>query len=354
LAALRPLLEARGAKAEREPPPTRALDVAAPAAAGFVARSRAARRLVDAIARAAESDQAVLILGEPGAGKERAARAIHAASRRRGGPFLVLDCATVPEALLEVELFGARAGAFTDCVEDRAGILAGAEGGTVLIDEVAAAPAAVQAKLLRVLSSGRCRRVGDECETALDVRFLASCRGGLEEEVEAGRFREDLYFRLRGSAVEVPPLRDRPEDLEPLLDTFLREGGGSPPSLARGALERLRELPWPGNVRELKNLAARMRLDGVRVITAEILERLLAQPKTETLFPRSLLARSDWPALRDRLERDYIVHHLRRLRGDTRALAEFLGIRRQQLYRKCGRLGVRVAELRSKEGSAGG
>jgi DNA-binding NtrC family response regulator len=290
-----------------------------------------------------------LIHGETGTGKELVARIIHEESPRKRGPFHVLDSATIPAGLLESELFGARAGAFTGIEEDRPGLLALAEGGTILVDEIAGATLEVQAKLLRVLSSGRARPLGAEEDRPVDVRFLVSTSRDLEVEVREGRFREDLYYRIRGIVVELPPLRDRPEDLEDLARSLTSDGRSPPPALGRGVVESLRKREWPGNVRELANLLDRARLESPGVITLDAIETAGREPATTTIFPRNLLAGEGLEDLKDHLERDYVVHHFHRLRGNAKALAGFLHLSRRQLYRRCQKLGILLRALRRKK-----
>jgi DNA-binding NtrC family response regulator len=292
--------------------------------------------------RIRDSDLPVLIEGETGTGKEMIARIIHEESRRSAGPFVAVDCAAIPEALADAELHGARAGAFTDARTDRPGLIAAAAGGTLLVDEVARMPLALQGKLLRTVAEGKYRRVGDEAESSAAARFLFTSSLDVEEEARAGRLRRDLLHRIQVLRVRVPPLRERREDIPLLVERLLEEGSVPPPVLGKGVLERLRELPWPGNVRELHNALARLSLEGSRRISLEALEAWAAGGSAPDLFPRRLLEREGLPALKESLEREYVLHHLERLRGDTAALSRFLGISRLQLYRRCHRLGIRL------------
>ncbi len=322
---------------------------AAPSArAGLATRSRAMRKLAATLERLRESDLPVLIRGETGTGKELVARIIHQESRRAGAPFLVVDCSAIPSSLLEVELFGARAGSFTDLREDRRGILSLAAGGTVLIDEIGELTLELQAKLLRVISERSVRPLGSEREERLDVRFLFSTARDLEEEMEKGRFRRDLFHRIDVVSVPVPPLRERPEDLEDLVTTFLGEVGSEPPRLGPGVIDRLRTHPWPGNVRELRNLLARLRVEDASRIDRESVEAVLGDPETTTVFPRNLLAGETLPGLQERLERDYLVYHIRRLKFETQALCRFLRLGRRQFYRRLERLRISLRKERQK------
>jgi DNA-binding NtrC family response regulator len=318
------------------------------------------RRLVESLDRLRFEDAPVLICGETGSGKELAARILHQESRRAGKPFLVVDAAAIPEALIEVELFGARAGAFTGSEEDRDGMLARAAGGTVLVEGVAELPLTAQAKLLRVLSAGAFRPLGGEEERPLEARFLFSSARDLAREVEAGRFRRDLLHRIDVVRLELPPLRERSADLPALVEVLLAEAfaesgaqraGAAPPRVERSALDRLTAWPWPGNVRELKNLLTRILIDRPAAIRRTEVERALADPETgTTLFPAHLLSQERLRPLKRRLERDYIVFHLRRLRGDSAALCRFLGLSPRQLYRRTSELKIDLRRERRRGG----
>ncbi len=320
-----------------------------PARKGLVAHSRAMQKLVALLDRLKETDLPVLITGETGTGKEMVARIIHRESGRSGGPFLVVDCAAIPAGLIEAELFGAKAGAFTDLQADRRGILSLASGGTVLIDGIAEAGLEFQAKLLRVLSERTLRPLGGDREESINVRFLFASSRDLGKEAREGRFRKDLFHRLNVIAIPVPPLGERWEDFPELIRNFIAEGTGEPPAVDPGVIERLRKRPWPGNVRELKNVLARLRLESPRRIGMETLARVLSEPDTTTaVFPRALMDGNPLSVLQDRLARDYMLHHLRRLRGDVDALCKFLGLRRRQLYRHLERLKISLKAERAK------
>ncbi|WP_240360238.1 sigma 54-interacting transcriptional regulator [Pyxidicoccus caerfyrddinensis] len=215
-------------------------------------------RLFELLRRLASSPIPVLIHGETGAGKENAAWAVHHWSPRAQRPFIALNCSALPESLVESELFGAERGAFSGAVASRAGLLERASGGTLFLDEVAELPLSVQAKLLRALDQQRITRLGDSRERAVDLRIVAATHRVLADEVKAGRFRQDLFFRLSASVVTLPPLRNRPRELPLLATRFLQEAlarvGRTAPRISAAAMEVLRAHPWPGNVRELKNV----------------------------------------------------------------------------------------------------
>ncbi|MDC0712550.1 sigma 54-interacting transcriptional regulator [Stigmatella sp. ncwal1] len=214
-------------------------------------------RLYELIRRLAASELPVLILGETGAGKENAAFALHHWSRRTGKPFVALNCATIAEPLAESELFGHEKGAFTGAAAPKPGLLETAEGGTVFLDEVGELPLAAQAKLLRALETQRILRVGSTKEREIDIRVVAATHRNLEKEVETGRFRKDLFFRLGAASVVLPPLRDRPDEVGVLARRFLTQACAAharpPLALSPAFLEALGRYDWPGNVRELKN-----------------------------------------------------------------------------------------------------
>jgi DNA-binding NtrC family response regulator len=225
--------------------------------AAFLGEAPSVCRVRAMIERIRDTDAPVFIAGESGTGKELAAKTIHETGRRRSGPFVAVNCAAIPEALLESELFGHARGSFTGAVRDKAGLVEEASGGTFFLDEIGDLPVALQSKLLRVLEERRIRRVGETRPRAVDVRFISATNKDLDREVERGRFRQDLYFRLKIIAIDLPPLRERPEDARLLLHHFLEEYArsmGRPrPFVSPVALEMLLRYPWPGNVRELQN-----------------------------------------------------------------------------------------------------
>jgi two-component system response regulator AtoC len=226
----------------------------------LVAESEPMRQALDVVARVAGHATTVLITGESGTGKEVIARAIHRASPRAGGPFVAVNCAAIPEALLESELFGHVRGAFTGAAADKPGLFEQADGGTLLLDEVGEMPLPLQAKLLRVLQDKEVRRVGDQRTRTVDVRVLAATAKNLEAESTRNAFRADLFYRLNVVKVALPPLRDRRADIAPLARYFmerLAERFGRRVTLADAAIEWLEAQPWPGNVRELEHLLER-------------------------------------------------------------------------------------------------
>jgi len=230
--------------------------------AGFVANSAAMQRVLAVVERVAQSDAPVLITGETGTGKGAIARAVHGESHRAAAPFVAINCAALPDQLLESELFGHVKGAFTGAIADRAGLFADAAGGTVLLDEIGEMAPALQAKLLHVIESGTVRPLGATKERAIDVRILAATHRDLRQRIADGAFREDLLYRLDVVAIEIPPLRARRDDIPLLLEHFLGEArarntGAVARAFSRDALARLLAYRWPGNVRELAHVVER-------------------------------------------------------------------------------------------------
>ncbi|MEZ4387716.1 MAG: sigma-54 dependent transcriptional regulator [Candidatus Krumholzibacteriia bacterium] len=303
----------------------------------LVGDAPATRALRDLIAKVAPSEATVLIRGESGVGKEVVARAVHRGSPRRDGPFVAVNCAAIAETLLESELFGHRKGAFTGADRDREGLFESAQGGTLFLDEIGEAGPGVQAKLLRVLEERRLNRVGDPREREVDVRVLAATNRPLEDAIKAGQFREDLFYRLLVFPVDVPPLRERTEDIAPLARHFLRRLGRPETALPDATLTRLRTHGWPGNVRELRNLIERAHiLAGAEPITdahVQLDPRRPSATDADTLEPGTDL---DLDANARRLIRAAI----KRAGGNKTLAAELLGITRRTLYSRLKLLGL--------------
>jgi len=300
------------------------------------------RQLREQVALAAPTNGRVLIFGENGTGKELVARAIHGLSRRRAGPFVEVNCAAIPEELIESELFGHVKGAFTGAVADRHGKFEQADGGTIFLDEIADMSLKTQAKALRVLQEQVVERVGSTSRTAVDVRILAATNKDLPTEIKSGRFREDLYFRLNVVPIFVPPLRDRRADIPLLADHFMaefaHEYGRRPKSFAAEALAGLRNYAWPGNVRELRNVIERL----VIMVT----EDEIAAPDVAFLngqVATAIAPLSDGLTLqqaREQFERDYILRVLADHSGNISRTADVLGVERSNLYRKMRSFGI--------------
>ncbi|NBC17396.1 MAG: AAA domain-containing protein [Bacteroidetes bacterium] len=226
---------------------------------GIVGRSQALMNVIDRVRQVARTDITVLVEGESGVGKELIAEAIHELSPRRHEAFVIVNCGAIPEGLIESELFGAEKGAYTGATEQRTGYFEDADGGTVFLDEIGEMPQAAQVRLLRVLESGQFSRVGSSQVRTTDTRIIAATNKDLAEEVQAGRFREDLYYRLSTVLIDIPPLRERKEDILPIFERFLhryaQKYNSSHRELDQSAIELLQRYHWPGNVRELRNVA---------------------------------------------------------------------------------------------------
>lgn len=312
---------------------------------GIIGQSRPMQRVFDSVQQVARARGPVLIVGESGVGKELVARAIHREGERRDGPFVPVNCASVPENLLESEFFGHESGAFTGAVKAREGLLAAADGGTVLLDEVGELPTSLQVKLLRVLQEGRVRRVGATHEVPLNIRVLAATNRDLEEDMAVGRFRKDLYFRLATFVIDVPPLAERGGDIELLAAHFLscHTGTRGAPSLegfSESVLERLRSYDFPGNVRELENIVEH----AATFCRGSLIELADLPPRVHTDRERS--PRSGLPAALlnngslltlDELATRYVRHVLEATQDNKRRAAKLLGISRQTLYRYLAR-----------------
>lgn len=298
-----------------------------PSLAAIIGQSQAVNSIRQSIRRAAATNSTVLIMGESGTGKELVARAIHASSPRAGGPLIVINMAAVPETLVESELFGHAKGAFTSAVQQRVGRFEQANHGTLFIDEIGDFPLHMQPKLLRVVEDGLVSPLGSEVDVRVDVRLVAATSRPLMKLVRSGEFREDLYYRLNVIAIELPPLRQRREDIEPLVQHFLKQFAKNPAMDTRTVspelMQRLETLPWPGNIRQLRNC----------------LERMCVMSASEELTPADLpvemigeepVAAGDLRSM----ERSAILDTLKRFDGNRTRAAESLGISVRTLQRR--------------------
>ena len=311
-------------------------------ASGLVGSSIAMKQLWETVQRvAASSTGRILLLGESGTGKAVVARAIHQQSPRAERAFVEINCAALPEQLIEAELFGAEKGAYTGAHQKRTGLVSLAHGGTLFLDEIGELPLALQAKFLHFLENGDYRPVGATTSQTSDVRVVAATNRSLEEEVRAGRFREDLFFRLNVIELTIPPLRERGEDLGELLDVFIeaqaREEGCRPIAVPPDTLERLSAYSWPGNVRELRNLVERLTIlhPGQRIRPGQLPAEF--QPATDT--PPSPRGTSLEAHLQD-TEREMIQQALEQTDGHKGRAAEQLGMSRHAFKRRLQRLGL--------------
>jgi two-component system, NtrC family, response regulator AtoC len=321
----------------------------------------AMRRLHDLAAKVAESDISVLILGETGVGKEIMAKVVHARSKRAGKPFLALNCGAFTQELLESELFGHERGAFTGAIARKPGLLETVQGGTIFLDEVGELALETQVKLLRVLEERRLRRVGGLEPIAFDARFLAATNRDLEQAIREGSFREDLYYRLNGFALLIPPLRERKREIPTLAETFAqdalrREGSHAEPHISDRAMEALTEYAWPGNVRELKNVMERavVLADGASIDLQHLpMEKLtspvifgasrpsvhappppIPQADRTPVGPPPLPSAKVLRAKVASVERDEIIAALEKVGGNQSRAAELLGMSRKSLLRR--------------------
>jgi DNA-binding NtrC family response regulator len=313
----------------------------------MIGAGAAMRRLQDLIRRAAPSEGRVLVTGANGSGKELVARAIHQQSRRATGPFVKLNCAAVPAELIESELFGHERGAFTGAVAARKGKFELADGGTLFLDEVGDMPAAMQAKLLRVLQEGEFERVGGSATLKVDVRVVAATNKDLGAEVAAGRFREDLFYRLNVVPIHLPPLRERGEDIPELAARFLAEAcarnGRRPMRFDRAALAALQAHDYPGNVRELRNVVERIAIlaDGPELGADEVAAALPGSRR-----PRADRYRegAGFHGLVEEAEREIILGALAANGENVSETARALGLERSHLYKKMRALGLKRGE----------
>ena len=311
----------------------------------MVGESYAMRQLREQVAMAAPTNGRVLIYGENGTGKELVARTIHALSRRRAAAFVEINCAAIPEELIESELFGHVRGAFTGAVADRRGKFEAAAGGTIFLDEIGDMSLKTQAKVLRVLQEQTMEPVGGTNRIKVDARVLAATNKDLPAEIRAGRFREDLYFRLNVIPIFVPPLRDRPDDIPRLADHFMaefaREYGKRMKTFEPEALSVIQQYAWPGNVRELRNVIERLMImvpgDAIAASNLSFLDpHALRRPD----LPEVPAERLTLHEARDRFERDLILRTLADQQGNMSRTAEVLGVERSNLYRKMKAFGI--------------
>jgi DNA-binding NtrC family response regulator len=307
---------------------------------GLTGRSPRMLQIVEVIRTAAPSDASVLIEGESGTGKELIAAAFHAQSRRASGPYIRINCAALPSELIESELFGYRKGAFTGADRDKRGLIEAAAGGTLLLDEIAEMPAHLQTKLLRVLQDRRLRRLGDEQEAAVDFRLVCSTNRDTAQMIQDGTLRKDLFFRVSTIRVKVPPLRERPDDVAPLAERFLRTYAGKYAKGIQGispaALSLLARYDWPGNVRELESVIEHAVLFArdVELRPEDLPEHLLASTADHSrcIIPPHMTM--------EEIEREAIAQTLERTGGNVKKTAEILDYHRPTLYRKLKKFGL--------------
>jgi DNA-binding NtrC family response regulator len=301
----------------------------------FITQNAKMQQILEVLEKVAASNVSVLLTGESGTGKELLAHALHERSPRARGPFVEVNCAALSESLLEAELFGNEKGAFTGAVTAKPGLVETADNGTLFLDEVAEMPPALQAKLLRTTEDRSLYRVGGRQKIRVDIRIIAATNRNLPKEIEAGRFRQDLYYRLAGVEVVVPPLRERPEDIEPLAINYLRssarQAGRGPTQFSADALDAMRRYAWPGNVRELRNLMERLALlvESASVETVHLPPEIAAPLRTRD----DAGVGQDLSPLKD-LERQQIQRVLDEENWHRARAANRLGVPVRTLYRK--------------------
>ena len=308
----------------------------------IVGSSAGIRALIAQIERVAATPARVLVTGENGTGKELVARALHKNSARARKPFIEVNCAAIPGELIESELFGHMKGSFTGAVQDRAGKFEQADGGTLFLDEIGDMSLAAQAKVLRVLQEGEVTRIGGAKPRRVDVRVIAATNKRLEDEIAAGRFREDLFYRLNVVPLHVPALRERRDDIPSLvrhfLEQFAREGGGAPPAIAPGAVARLASFEWPGNVRELRNTIERLAiLSGGPIIGVSDVDRLVGARNLDAGTVGAIQSARTYEEFKLASERSFLLAKLREHDWNVAETARALDMPRSNLYKKIER-----------------
>jgi DNA-binding NtrC family response regulator len=305
----------------------------------MVGQSPAMQEVYRLIQRAGPSDKAILIQGESGTGKELVARALHRHSKRSEQPMVVINCAALPETLLESELFGHEKGSFTGAIATKQGLFEVADGGTLFIDEIGELPGPLQAKLLRVLEDGSMRRIGSVQERRVNVRLLAATNRNLAKEVAASRFREDLYYRINVMSLELPPLRERTGDVPHLVRHFL----GTTWEIEPEAVAALGRYSWPGNVRQLINALERAKIlcDSETIGLRDLPREVLAPAESQPAGDDTIAATDDLAAI----QRSKVIEILRREAGNKSKAARSLGIDRRKLYRLLERYAIAESEL---------
>lgn len=311
------------------------------------------RRVMAQIERVAASEMRVCIYGETGTGKELVARTLHEKSHRASGPFVTLNCAAVPAELIESELFGHEKGSFTGAAQRHNGKFEQAHRGTLFLDEIGDMPTAMQAKLLRVLEEGEVERIGADKPTKVDVRVVVATHRNLEELVDTGEFRRDLYHRVVVFPLELPPLRQRCEDLRALVEHFARQvsaqNGWKPVPFDGDAIEALKEYTWPGNIRELRNVVERLLLLARDAVNAEDVHVALpaAHPITKSASKGAEASSVTGPLAQRVLsfEREAVLAELERNDRNITQTAKALGLERSHLYKKCQQLGIDLQNL---------
>ncbi|HEY5242053.1 MAG TPA: sigma-54 dependent transcriptional regulator [Polyangiaceae bacterium] len=330
---------------DSEPPPSRAWRRKSDM---IIGASAAVTQLLRMLDRLAPSSAPVLITGESGTGKDLVARALHYSGPRAAGPFIAVNCAAIPETLFEAELFGYQRGAFTGAVTARSGAFEAADNGTLFLDEIGEMPPSMQVKLLRVLETGEVTRLGSNESRKMDARVVAATNRNLQDEVKSGRFREDLFYRVSVYPVHIPPLRDRPEDIAPLVTHYLEEIGRrekrATPRLTHAGLEKLLSHQWPGNVRELVNSLER----------AVLLAELGAIDAPHVVVPtNSTPLITSYKEAKEEFEQQYFAQVMNAAGGNISLAAKLSSKTRKEVYDAMKRLGMNPDQYREQPESSG-
>jgi len=323
----------------------------------IVAKSEKMKRVLEVVSRIAGTDSTVFIYGESGTGKEMIAKAVHLASARKDKEFVAINCAAIPETLLESELFGHEKGAFTGAVRSTKGLFTQAHEGTLFLDEIGDMPHAIQPKLLRVLQDKQFYPIGGEKPVEVDVRVIVATKKDLEEEVKKSLFREDLYYRIHVIPIYLPPLRERKEDIPPLVEQFFKRFCQQMKKDVRGvtpkAMQKLMLHDWPGNVRELENtIEYAMAMTQKDVIDEDLIlqTKLTSQePRTISLQETSAISQEDFKPLRearDAFERNYLIHLLERSEGNVSQASKLAGKYRADFYDLLKKHGLKVEDFK--------
>jgi DNA-binding NtrC family response regulator len=301
------------------------------------------QELLRLLPKIANSNSNVLITGESGTGKEFAATAIHNLSSRKERNLVAINCASFPEGLLESELFGHMKGAFTGAVYNKQGLFEVAHGGTLFLDEIVEMPINLQAKLLRVLQNGTFRRVGGTTDVTVDVRIVAATNKNLTDEVSAGRFREDLYYRLNVVPLHIPPLRERKEDIPLLVDHFIKKFSPTPRRLSPDAMKLLIHYPWKGNVRELENIIERLLLltDKEEITPPDIHLEISDTDRENTMLPKMEKTGIDLDAIVEGIEKKYLLEALQLTNGAKTEAAKMLNLSFRSFRHRLQKYGIK-------------
>jgi DNA-binding NtrC family response regulator len=313
------------------------------------------KRVMAQVERVAASETRVCILGETGTGKELIARALHARSARRDGPFITLNCAAVPAELIESELFGHEKGSFTGAATRHIGKFEQAQNGTLFLDEIGDMPVLMQAKLLRVLEEGQVERIGGDRTIPVNVRVLVATHRNLEELIKNGAFRQDLYHRIYVFPLRLPPLRERTEDIPVLVEHFSRQlsaqNGWKPKPVTPEAIATLRQYLWPGNVRELRNVVERLLLLADDEVQASDVRLALPQSASALGATAGSITTGTLTERVENFEREVLLSELKRQNQHMTETARALGLERSHLYKKCQQLGIDLRAMRKGEGN---